>query len=135
LEALSRGAAHCVFVERDEQVATVLRENIAGLGFPAEVFQVVVADYARMLPRLATQSQAGEGSGRFDLLFVDPPYRMLQEVEATLGPLLLALLADDGLVVVEGPRSVSANMGLNSVFDRTYGETRVVMLETRRTGP
>jgi 16S rRNA (guanine966-N2)-methyltransferase len=127
LEALSRGAAHCVFVEADARVAAVLRQNIQALGFEAASSQVVVADYHRAVERLA-----GPSAG-FDLLFIDPPYRMLREVAVMLAPLLPALLADDGLVVVEAPSSVPVEMGMDPVFDRVYGDTRVVMLKMRRS--
>ena len=141
LEALSRGASRCVFVEGDGQVAAVLRQNIAGLGFAPASAPVLVTDYVRAVQRFGEREGPAERGGLegpaalFDLLFVDPPYRMLQEVEVTLGPLLAALLADDGVVVVEGPRSTQVGMGLVPIFDRTYGETRVVMLEKRRNGP
>ncbi len=135
LEALSRGAAECVFVEADAQVAAVLRENMAALGFPASSTRVVVGDYRRLIARLAERPGEAGGGPRFQLLFVDPPYRMLPEVEVMLQPLLPTLLAEDGLVVVEGPRSVKVEMNLNPVFDRAYGQTRVVMFDMRRSGP
>jgi 16S rRNA (guanine966-N2)-methyltransferase len=60
LEALSRGAASCVFVERDREAVTALKANIAKLG--AEGADV--------------RAQAAEGfaGGPFDVVFVDPPY-------------------------------------------------------------
>lgn len=60
LEALSRGAAHCTFVERDREALTILKANIAKLG--AEGADV--------------RAQAAEGfaGGPFDLVFMDPPY-------------------------------------------------------------
>jgi len=57
---------------------------------------------------------------------------MLPEVEEALGPLLPSLLTDDGIVVVEAHRQVLVNMGADRVFDRVYGDTRVVMLTVRR---
>jgi 16S rRNA (guanine966-N2)-methyltransferase len=125
IEALSREAAHCVFVESDPQVVPVLRSNIAGLGFAPDSYEVVCADYRRAARRWG-------GGGANDLLFVDPPYRMLPEVEEALGPLLPSLLTDDGIVVVEAHRQVLVNMGADRVFDRVYGDTRVVMLTVRR---
>jgi 16S rRNA G966 N2-methylase RsmD len=89
----------------------------------------------RAARQLAGHEGVGQSRTPFDLLFIDPPYRMLQEVEVTLGPLLPALLGDDGVVVVEGPHSAQVEMGLVPIFDRRYGDTRVVMLEKRRNGP
>jgi 16S rRNA G966 N2-methylase RsmD len=67
------------------------------------------------------------------LLFVDPPYRMLPEVEATLGPLLSSVLKDDGVAVIEGDRLSSVTFGQTPVFDRAYGNTRVTMISMRRS--
>ena len=135
LEALSRGAARCIFVESDKQVAGVLRANIEMLAYPEVSTQVLSVDYQSAVARLAEGREEERPGSRFDLLFVDPPYRMLQEVEVMLAPVLPALLASEGLVVVEGPRTVQVDMGLTPFFDRIYGETRVVMLERRRDSP
>ena len=128
LEALSRGAAHCTFVEADAVVARELRSNIADLEFES-ASRVVVRDYFSAATRLATES------GGFDLLFLDPPYRMLPEVEAKLEPLLPGLLGEDGLAVIEGPRATDACFSRAAVFDRAYGDTRVIMISMRRSEP
>ena len=125
LEALSRGAAECVFVESDPGVAMVLRENIASLDRES-VCRVVALPYERAAQGLAAAGPA------FDLLFVDPPYRMLAEVEVTLTPLLSSLLAEGGVAVIESAKASHAGLGLSPVFDRTYGDTRVTMLRMRR---
>jgi 16S rRNA (guanine966-N2)-methyltransferase len=125
LEALSRGARGCVFVEERPTVAAVLRGNIAALGYMAES-EVLVADYRQALAQLVRAGKA------FDLLFVDPPYRMLAEVEATLEPLLPQLLLEGAVAVIEGDKSSNWTLGQTPVFDRTYGETRVTMIRMRR---
>ncbi|MCL5736054.1 MAG: 16S rRNA (guanine(966)-N(2))-methyltransferase RsmD [Actinobacteria bacterium] len=125
LEALSRGAAHCVFVESNAAVADTLRANVGALGFESRS-EVLVADYVTATCRLMGTL------GLFDLLFVDPPYRMLQEVEARLEPLLPGLLGEDGAIVVEGPKSAGSAFSRIPVFDRMYGDTRVLMISMRR---
>lgn len=121
LEALSRGAAECVFVESDPAVADVLSSNIEALRFESAA-QIIRSGY---LPAIKSLVQAGAS---FDLLFVDPPYRMLAEVEVMLAPLLPQLLADDGVAVVEGEKSISVAFGRTSVFERVYGDTKVTMI-------
>jgi 16S rRNA (guanine966-N2)-methyltransferase len=128
LEALSRGAGHCTFVEADAVVAKVLRSNVADLEFES-MSRIVVRDYLSAATRLAAESRA------FDLLFLDPPYRMLPEVEARLEPFLPGLLGEDGLAVIEGPRASSACFARAAVFDRAYGDTRVIMISMRRNEP
>lgn len=61
LEALSRGAAHCIFVDRDRGAVAALKANIGKLGATG-------ADVRAQ----AAESFAG---GPFDIVFMDPPYR------------------------------------------------------------
>ena len=125
LEALSRGAARAVFVERDPPALAALRRNIRELGVE-ERTQVVAADVATALRRLAADKQV-----QFSWVFLDPPYR--QEVEAVLAELGSdELLAPGAVVVVEHdrrhrpPGSVSASVaGLFLADRRTYGDTEL----------
>jgi 16S rRNA (guanine(966)-N(2))-methyltransferase RsmD len=65
LEALSRGCARAVCVEADRGAAAILERNAAECGFGARV-ELVRAPVAAALGRLP--------AGRFDLVFIDPPY-------------------------------------------------------------
>jgi 16S rRNA (guanine966-N2)-methyltransferase len=67
-EALSRGAASAICVEKSQRHADVLRQNAAAAGFSPEALQVRVQDVFVVLPQLA---QAG---ALFDLVLADPPY-------------------------------------------------------------
>lgn len=121
LEALSRGAAQATFVEADRQVAAVLRANIARLRFDEQA-EVLLMDYSRALPLFASGGRA------FDLLFVDPPYRMLPDVARTLTPHIPELLSPAGLAIIEGPRRSPVDLGLPVVFERRYGDTVISMV-------
>lgn len=80
LEALSRGAAHCDFVEKDPTVLRTLRGNLARLD-ATERATVHLGDAVRVLDEQGT-GQGGEP--RWDLAFADPPYRQgIAEVLAT----------------------------------------------------
>jgi 16S rRNA (guanine966-N2)-methyltransferase len=89
-EALSRGAAAVVMVERSRSAAALLRENAARLG--ARGLQIVVDDALHFL--------AAAPPPRFDIVFVDPPYRS-GLAEAVLER-LPAALAGGARVYVEG---------------------------------
>src|SRR6266850_1399591 len=67
LEALSRGAAHATFVERDAHALTALRANVETLGVGTQT------RVERASVRIALERLAGEAE-RFDLVFLDPPY-------------------------------------------------------------
>lgn len=100
LEALSRGASLCVFVELDREVAGLLQKNIKTLGVQSRA-QVIVGDalgagvYARC-PRPV------------DLIFFDPPYALVnaplgwRRVKAQLER-FIPLLSDDGFAVLRTP--------------------------------
>jgi len=118
LEALSRGSTHCTFVEHDREVATVLRGNIASLGLESRA-EVLQTGHESALRRL---TQRG---GRFDLLFMDPPYTMLTQVDEAVATVLPQLLRVGGIVVVEGPLTAQASLGFPIVFERRYGNTLI----------
>jgi 16S rRNA (guanine966-N2)-methyltransferase len=73
LEALSRGAAHCDFVEQDPRVRRALQENIAGLG-AGERATVHHADALRFVDAAVAAGAADPGGPRWDVAFADPPY-------------------------------------------------------------
>jgi len=119
LEALSRGAAHATFVERDARAVAALRANIAALGVEGRA-RVVRDDVARALARLA---RAGE---TFDVVFLDPPYDTALAAE-TLAALGDARLLGAGAVVVAQhftKRPPAARVGaLVAQRTRRFGET------------
>jgi 16S rRNA (guanine966-N2)-methyltransferase len=68
IEALSRGAARVVFVEKDPAALRALRANLAALGASRVSARVVAGDVLRVLPELPAHEAP------FDLIFIDPPY-------------------------------------------------------------
>jgi 16S rRNA (guanine966-N2)-methyltransferase len=125
LEALSRGARTATFVERDPQVLQVLHGNVRALGFTTAA-EVLNSDYQDALAAFGACGRS------FDLLFVDPPYRMLSQVMRVLDPCLPIVLAADGAVVVEGPLGTSLDTMFEVVFERRYGSTMVTMIAKGR---
>lgn len=99
LEALSRGAAGGVFVEKDARTAGFIRQNIAAvcksLGRAADGLMVVTADATHITP-------PGDAP---DLVFIDPPYEIIADVAPKLFARLDQLLASkpDPLVIFEMP--------------------------------
>lgn len=117
LEALSRGAAAATLVEHDRRTAALISSNARSLGLPAEV---VTSSVAAHLARGAVEP--------YDLVFLDPPYPMLDdEVGANLAALVEhGWLAGDALVVVErGSRGGDLQWppGIEPGRVRRYGET------------
>jgi 16S rRNA (guanine966-N2)-methyltransferase len=111
IEALSRGARHCTFVERDARALRVLRENIAGLGLTGR---------ARVVP--ADASVAVASLPPVDLVLADPPYDF-----ADWGELLAPL--DARLVVLESSKAIDLPDGWELVREKRYGRTHVAFAE------
>ncbi len=118
LESLSRGAVWCTFVEGDRKVVWTLKENIASLGLE-QVTEVIVAKYTAGLSVVERKGR------RYDVVFLDPPYHMTEQVLERVTPRLEALVNPGGLVVVETRKSGGLVPGWESVFARTYGDTGV----------
>jgi 16S rRNA (guanine966-N2)-methyltransferase len=114
-EALSRGAASAVMVEKDSAVLRALRENAQKLG--AENLTVVRGDALEF---------AGETPSRFDVIFVDPPYRLgLQAAALTL---VRRLLAPHGRVYVESPSAFEPGHGWTVLKSSRAGNVRSHLL-------
>jgi 16S rRNA (guanine966-N2)-methyltransferase len=121
IEALSRGAGRVVFVERDGAAIKALRANLAQLGLAPPEAEVSVGD---ALVALRTARRAGE---TYDLVFVDPPYRQVRELGGELSALLPALLAPGARVVLESDRRAPAELPLEVVQRRRYGDTTITI--------
>jgi 16S rRNA (guanine966-N2)-methyltransferase len=114
LEALSRGAASAVLVERAPASLRVLRDNVADLGADAEV----VASDARAHLRAARAQGA-----QYDLVFLDPPYRSAAALGRELE--LRPVLAPAARVVAESDRRSPLELGLPVTDERRYGDTLI----------
>lgn len=111
IEAISRGAARCVFVERDRAALHALRENISTLGIEDRC-TIHGTDVMAWVPAMRN----------VDVAFVDPPYAF------DAWPALLRLV-DVGLVVAEADDPVAAPEGFTQLRARRYGRTWITLLE------
>jgi 16S rRNA (guanine(966)-N(2))-methyltransferase RsmD len=110
LEALSRGAARVTFVERSPAALKVLRRNLERLGIEsgfvvsAESVAAFLRSTARASPRPIPNEVAKPG--RYEVVYLDPPYDAAQEYAATLGALgeTPGILAPGALVIAEHRR-------------------------------
>jgi 16S rRNA (guanine(966)-N(2))-methyltransferase RsmD len=118
LEALSRGAAHATFVERDAQAIRALAANISTLGVGPRA-RIVRQDVLRATDALA---QAGE---RFTIVFLDPPYAA--PVDSVLDRVVRAGLLDPaGVLVAQHPTKQPPREALGPLRAsraRKFGET------------
>jgi 16S rRNA (guanine966-N2)-methyltransferase len=123
LEALSRGAAHCTFVERDRAALATIERNIAKLG---------AGDRSEV--RAGAVERAAAPRDPFHLAFMDPPYGQ------GLAQAALDRMARDSWVgiggwisVEKGPEPLQLPEGLAIEVERRFGKAHVLLL--RRTVP
>ena len=119
IEALSRGAASCDFVEHDRRAVTAIRENLERAG---------VADRGSVHATEVQRYLGGPGDDRFDLVILDPPY----SERAILAPLeqLVGRLAAGGVMVVKHHwrTPIPEPPGLSRWRERRFGETALTFL-------
>ncbi|HYH51212.1 MAG TPA: 16S rRNA (guanine(966)-N(2))-methyltransferase RsmD [Acidimicrobiia bacterium] len=128
LEALSRGAAGALLVERDAAAARAIRTNVDTLGF---------VDRAVLRVAAAAAVVGGPPPPEpFDLALLDPPYDMppaeLEEILDRLGS--RSWLADDATMVVERAADSPALRwppGWGSTWERCYGDTLVLFAQRK----
>jgi 16S rRNA (guanine966-N2)-methyltransferase len=121
IEALSRGAARAVFVERDARATRVLEENLALLGLGGEVAEVRRGDALGVLRRAREQQET------YDLLLVDPPYQKARDLEHGLAAIVPALLAPGARVAIESDRRAPLHLGLEVERQKRYGDTCITI--------
>ena len=119
LEALSRGARRCVFVESNRAACRAIETNLEKLRLPGAL--VVCLD------AFAAARQERAGGRRYDLVLVDPPYGVWPELEERLARALPPLLAEDGLLVVETDARTEPRLPLDLVTSRRYGSARLTV--------
>ena len=116
LEALSRGAEHCTFVETDRAALDALKRNLATLGG---------TERADVRP----QDGARAGGGPYHLVMIDPPYGSGLGQQALTSLVTAGALAPGALVSVETARDENvAAAGLEAEAERRYGKAKLTLL-------
>lgn len=122
LEALSRGAAQCLFIEESAEGRGLIRTNIENFGLQGR---------AKIFRRDATQMGSAGTIAPFDLVFADPPYGRGLAEQALQSALDGGWLRPDALVVVEEAAASPFRPvgGLGLAETRDWGDTNVTFCE------
>jgi 16S rRNA (guanine966-N2)-methyltransferase len=131
IEALSRGAASAIFVERARQAAEVIEENLARTKLKGRVRDEDVFDFLRHPPN----------TEKFRIIFADPPYEKMQRGESYVEKLLNNkslphLLESNGIFVLEKRpnETVSGLKVWRVIRQKHYGTTEVLFLRQLEIG-
>jgi 16S rRNA (guanine966-N2)-methyltransferase len=121
IEALSRGAEKAVFVERDASAIKVLRDNLQALGLGPDEAQT------RRGEALAALQSARDRAEKYDLVFIDPPYRRASDLAPELSALLAPVLGPAARVVIESDRRMPLELEMEIEHQRRYGDTSITI--------
>lgn len=130
IEALSRGGALCVFVEKERKVIATLRKNLQITDFAGKS-ELIINDVKKALLMLSKKDRS------FDLVFMDPPYGKKIELETLIQIAQLPILKSGGIVVVESfvgqplPETISPLLKIR--FEK-YGDTVLSFYKKQRGG-
>lgn len=125
IEALSRGATHVTFVERDARAVRLIARNLERAGLGGDRHVIIRADLASAMRRLATQP--------FDIVVLDPPYGAppLAAALAAIEP----LIGEETLLVLEHARRDPApalHGALERTRELTSGDSSLAFYRARR---
>jgi 16S rRNA (guanine966-N2)-methyltransferase len=118
LEALSRGAASATFVESDPPALEAIERNLAKLELKGA--RVVRSDAVKYLARTAEL---------YDVVFLDPPYKMVESLRMPLAEHLPRVLAEGALVVFETAAGLQPELPLPVHSTRRHGSTQLTVFE------
>lgn len=123
LESLSRGAKQAYIIEQAYDALKIIKQNAASLGVKEELV-ILPEDYRQVLPRLKGQ--------KFDVVFLDPPFRM--KVIDSIIAFLIAndMVSEDGFIVAEYPKEDVVNQnypGWKVKLCRRYASSEVLILQ------
>ena len=118
IEALSRGAHEATFVDSDPAALRAVRGNLERLGLEARVFRADTMSFLR---------GAARHGDKWDLVLLDPPYRLAPRLGQALGPLLAPVLDPGARIVCESSAKHPLRLDLPLLTERRYGDTLIAV--------
>lgn len=127
IEALSRGAKRCYFVDNDKRSIELVRHNLKETRLEENAI-VLMSDAEHVIERLATQGE------KFDYIFIDPPYcqgivqKILKQLEKC------NIMQEEGFVIIETDRAEKLPDQITDLYktkEREYSSTRISIFEAR----
>ena len=123
IEALSRGAIKADFVEHNKQLATLISENLSRTKL----------DDKSKVHNMSVDKALGLLKNKYDLIFADPPYKMINETSESIQKIIeLRLLSDRGKIILEHSIRSSFNFktsDLAIIQTKKYGDTNIDIYE------
>lgn len=132
IEALSRGADFCVFVEQKRKTADCIYENLRHTGLEGQA-SVIISDAVSAVKQLAGTS---EGKFPFDCVFMDPPYNKGLEMEVLKVLRTTSLIDEYTLIIIEASLETKwdavSDLGFTVAKQKKYKTNQHVFLKLGR---
>lgn len=115
IESLSRGAESAVFVDRDKTAVALVKDNLRSCGLKGTVVQQDSISFLK-------------GCGKFDIIFIDPPYDSGLYEPALKIINLVDILSDGGIMVVEARRNMmmpEMTAPYKKIKEYNYGSVKI----------
>ncbi|MBQ7887499.1 MAG: 16S rRNA (guanine(966)-N(2))-methyltransferase RsmD [Clostridia bacterium] len=123
LEAISRGAKEAVLIDMDRDACAAIKKNMENTRL-GEQCRLISRDYRQAMDALARENE------KFDVVFIDPPYKMENTGEMCAALYDKGLLSEEFLIVVEHRRGLAPLLDLRfEAYDlRKYGDTEITFV-------
>lgn len=115
IEALSRGAEYVVFIDELKECIKILKHNLEKIGIISDYYRTIKGDFNRSIIHL------GKDGFKFDIIFLDPPYKLLSYANPLKVIYKRQVLNEDGIIVLERPSS----MKFDSKYFKCYRSQRI----------
>lgn len=127
IECLSRGAKHCTFCDKSYQSIKMLKQNLQKTKFEDKA-TILVEDYKKCVQTIK--------ENKFDIIFIDPPYKLDIAVKSIKLILEYEIFAKDGIIILETDEEERELKELEDikleVYDvRKYGRVKLIFLRER----
>lgn len=120
IELLSRGAKHCVFVDKEKESIDTIKRNLSSLKETGG--ETICSDSLSALEQFARLGR------RFSIIFIDPPYRDQEAYKETVSFIQENnLLEEDGILVIEDEQKIELSVSCSSFREYHYGRTKVTI--------
>lgn len=116
IEALSNGASTCYFIDNNIELINIIKKNTVNMN---EDIKIMKTDYKSALELLKNSNI------KFDIIFLDPPYKMNLINDALNKIVEYNLLNKDGIVVCEYESELIDNSSLNLIKEKKYGNKNI----------
>jgi 16S rRNA (guanine966-N2)-methyltransferase len=120
-EAISRGAAHCTFIEKSRRTADFITKNAEIIKIAKDKFTIIVSDAVKAINKLS------DSQSSFDLIFFDPPYQAGIEDNVIASICKSNIIHQDTTIVIEHSSLISPHYPdtWELLTSRVFGETQV----------